>query len=117
MTLEGTLAVTVEPTAGESPTVEFAFTVRNEGSEPVEINFSDSGKTEFVVRDEKREIWRFTDGRMFAQLLSTDRLEAGETTTYEGEWENPRPGEYTAVAELRARETDCEARSEFTVSS
>ena len=115
MTLEGSLDVTVSTTDGGSPTVEFAFTVTNEGSETVDLHFSDAAKAEFVVQEESRAVWRFTEGRVFAQMLSTDRLESGESTTYEGEWDDPRPGAYTAVAELRAREATCAARAEFEV--
>lgn len=115
MTLDGSLEATVSTDATGAPTVEFAFTVTNAGSKPTELRFSDAAKAEFVVRDEGREVWRFTDGRAFMQMLSSERLAPGESATYDGEWENPRPGEYTAVAELRAREATCEARTEFAV--
>ena len=119
MTLEGELDADVRSTDGDArpAAVEFAFTVRNAGSEPVELQFSDMCKAEFVVRDPDgdREIWRFTEGRMFAQMLSREELEPGESSTYAAEWERPRPGEYTATAELRARETDCEAETALTV--
>ncbi len=115
MTLEGTLDVTVSTADGGSSTVEFAFTVTNAGSETVDLQFSDAAKAEFVVREGDREVWRFTEGRVFAQMLSTDRLEPGASTTYDGEWDDPRPGAYTAVAELRTREVVCAARAEFEV--
>jgi len=115
MTLEGALDVTVSTADGGSPTVEFAFTVTNAGSETVDLDFSDAAKAEFVVEEGGREIWRFTEGRVFAQMLSTDRLEPGASTTYESEWDDPRPGAYTAVAELQARDATCAARAEFDV--
>ena len=115
MALEGTLDVAVSTADGGTSTVEFAFTVTNEGGEAVDLHFSDAAKAEFVVQDEGREVWRFTEGRVFAQLLSTDRLEPTESVTYEGEWDDPIPGSYTAVAELRAQEATCAARAEFEV--
>ncbi|WP_049925174.1 BsuPI-related putative proteinase inhibitor [Halopiger goleimassiliensis] len=115
MALEGTLEASVSTTGTGSTTVEFAFTVTNDGSDTVDLQFSDAAKAEFVVQDEGREIWRYTDGRMFAQMLSTDRLEPGESTTYDAEWTDPRPGRYTAVAELRAQEATCEARTDLTI--
>ena len=115
MALEGTLETSISTTGTGSKTVEFAFTVTNEGRETADVQFSDAAKAEFVVQDGGREVWRFTEGRMFAQMLSTDRLEPGESTTYDAEWADPRPGEYTAVAELRAREATCEARTDLTI--
>ena len=115
MTLEGSLEATVSTDETGSATVEFAFTVTNAGSETVELQFSDAAKAEFVVRDDGREVWRFTEGRAFMQMISSERLAPGESSTYDGAWEDPRPGEYDAVAELRAQEATCEARTEFAV--
>ncbi|MEY7847827.1 BsuPI-related putative proteinase inhibitor [Natrarchaeobius sp. A-rgal3] len=114
MTLEGSLEATVS-TDGGGRTVAFAFTATNAGSDPLELQFADAAKAEFLVQDEGREVWRFTEGRAFAQMLGSERLAAGESTSYEGEWDDPMTGSYTAVAELRAREHDCEARTEFDV--
>lgn len=123
MSLAGTLeaSVTSTPTDGEPGTgsashvVEFAVTVSNEGETPVELSFSDAAKAEFVVYEDGEERWRFTEGRMFAQLLSRDRLEPGSETTYRGSWEDPDAGTYTAIATLRTDDVDCQARSQFSV--
>lgn len=117
MALEGRLEATVSSGTPEPETVTFAFTVTNTGSDPVEVQFSDAAKAEFVVEDEGREVWRFTDGRAFTQMISSERLEPGEETTYEAEWDDPRTGEYTVVAELRMQEATCEARTDVTVSA
>ncbi|AXR78234.1 BsuPI-related putative proteinase inhibitor [Natrarchaeobaculum sulfurireducens] len=117
MTIEGALDVAVSTTDGGTPRVEFAFTVTNEGGEAVDLHFSDAAKAEFVVQDESREVWRFTEGRVFAQMLSTDRLEPGESVTYDGEWDGASQGAYTVIAELQAREATCTARAEFEVSA
>jgi hypothetical protein len=115
MTLEGRLEANVSTDGRDTTAVEFAFTVRNTGSEPVDLQFSDACKAEFVVREDGREVWRFTDGRTFAQMLGTERLDPDEVATYEAEWMSPEPGGYAAVAELRAQETTCEARARFAV--
>lgn len=123
MSLVGTLeaSVTSKPTDGEpasgseSHVVDFAFTVRNEGETPVELSFSDAAKAEFVVYEDGEERWRFTEGRMFAQLLSRARLEPGDATTYRGNWDDPDAGTYTAIATLRTDDADCEARSQLSV--
>ncbi|TYT63386.1 BsuPI-related putative proteinase inhibitor [Natrialba swarupiae] len=115
MTLEGTLEVAVSRDERGERTVAFAFTVTNAGSDPLELQFPDAANAEFVVQDEGREVWRFTEGRAFAQVLGSERLGGGESTTYEGEWDDPIPGTYTAVAALRSREHDCKGRTEFDV--
>ncbi|WP_254523425.1 BsuPI-related putative proteinase inhibitor [Natrinema caseinilyticum] len=114
MTLEGSLDA-AEDDAGDA--VSFVFTVTNEGSDPIEFQFSDACKAEFVVEDDDEEVWRYTDGRMFAQVLSSETLEPGAATSYDAEWSEPKPGEYVAVAELRARNQTCNARTDVSVSA
>jgi hypothetical protein len=115
MTLEGRLEADVSADGRGTTAVEFAFTVRNVGPEPATIQFPDACKAEFVVREDGREVWCFTEGRMFAQMLSSETLGPDETVTYEAEWMGPEAGGYAAVAELRAREATCEARTQFAV--
>ncbi|SDJ89879.1 BsuPI-related putative proteinase inhibitor [Natronorubrum texcoconense] len=117
MSLEGRLEADVSGPDGESELVTFAFTVINRGPESVDLQFSDACKAEFVVEEDGREVWRFSEGRMFAQMLSTDRLEAGAAETYEAEWTAPQPGGYIVRAELQAREQVCAARTDFAVSA
>lgn len=114
MTLEGTLETAAD---GTRDAVMFVFTVSNSGGEPVDLQFSDACKAEFVLKDDGDEVWRFSEGRMFAQVLSSETLEAGAETTYEAEWSDPEPGDYTAAAELRAQDERCTARAGVSVPS
>ncbi|WP_137289721.1 BsuPI-related putative proteinase inhibitor [Natronorubrum halophilum] len=114
MTLEGSLEAAVD---GATDAVSFAFTVTNEGAEPVELRFTDACKAEFVVSDDGNERWRFTEGRLFAQVLGSETLAPDESATYEAEWSAAEPGEYTALAELRAKDENCEARTALSVPS
>ena len=110
MTLEGSLDVTVGPNA-----VSFSFTVTNTGDDPVDLQFTDGCKADFVVRQDGRERWRYSDGRMFVQVLSTDTLESGEGVTYDCDWDAHSEGSFTAEAELQARNKECTATRSFTV--
>lgn len=110
MTLEATLEAAVADDA-----VAFTLTVTNAGSEPVEAQFSDSGRADVAVFDGDEEVWRFSEGRMFAQVMGQERFEPGDSRSYEIEWSDPEPGSYAAVGELRARNLTCDARTEFSV--
>ena len=110
MSLECTLDVA--PTAGR---VGFAFTVENDGSDPVDLKFSSAQTHDVAVFSGGEEVWRWSDGQMFAQMMQSETLDAGASVTYEAAWEGDgqEPGEYEAVAELATRNVDCEAREQF----
>ena len=110
MTLTGTLDARVE-----DDRVSFSFAVENEGNETVALSFRDSHAADFVVLDGEDERWRWSDGRMFAQVLQFEELSPGEAVTYEGTWNGPESGAHTARATLEAENEDCEARAEFSV--
>jgi hypothetical protein len=116
MTLEGALDAAVE-----GDRVAFTFTVTNDGDEPVELEFRDSGKADITIREGDgsdgvgAERWRWSDGRMFAQVIQHEALAPGETAAYGFEWPDPVPGSHAARATLRAHGHDCEARTEFSV--
>lgn len=95
--------------------VTFAFRVENTGSDPHELNFSSARTHEVTVLEDGTEVWRFSEGQMFAQMLQSEELPAGDSVTYDATWENPDPGDYEAVAELATRGDGCEARASFSV--
>ncbi|MXV64028.1 hypothetical protein GS429_18555 [Natronorubrum sp. JWXQ-INN-674] len=115
MTLEGRLDADVSSDGSKSAMVTFEFTVTNAGSETVTLQFTDGCKADFVVREDGREVWRFSEGRMFTQALSSETLEPDETATYKAEWTAPQPGGYIGRAELQARETACEVQTDFAI--
>jgi hypothetical protein len=106
--LDATLAADTD-----GDTVRLTLTVENTGTDPETLSFRDSQRAEFVVRDGDREIWRWSEGQMFAQLLGSETVDPGATVVYEGEWESASPGTYTVVGEVV--DDDCDARAETTV--
>lgn len=110
MALNGTLDVT-----STDDRVTFEFTVENDGDDPVTLSFRDAQKAEFAILADDEERWRWSDGRMFAQMLQSETLDPGESVTYDGTWEEPVPGQYGAVATLEATDRSVEARANFTV--
>jgi len=111
MSLECSLSVTVSEDG-----VGFTYDVTNAGDEPIELQFSDAQETDLVVEDAHgTEVWRWSAGRMFAQMLQQKELGPAETATYEFEWDDPEPGEYEATATLAATNADCGASAAFEV--
>jgi hypothetical protein len=111
MSLQGTLDVTV----GDG--VAFSFTVHNEGDQPVDLQFSDAQTFDVVVEsaEDDTEVWRFSEGMMFAQMLQEQTLPPDASETYEATWEAPDPGQYRAHGTLAATNVTCEAEASFTV--
>lgn len=108
--LDSSLSVTV----GES--VSLRFTVTNGTGEPVELTFRDSGRADFAVyTEDDEEIWRWSDGRAFMQVIQTADLQPGQEATFEEEWPDPTPGDYTAEATLRTTDEAVTARTPFSV--
>jgi hypothetical protein len=110
MTLQSSVAASVE-----SDRVEFEYIVENVGDDPEEVTFRSALMADFAVLEGDDEVWRASDGQMFAQMLSTETIDAGDGETFTGEWDDPSPGDYTVVATLNATGTDAEARTGFSV--
>lgn len=110
MTLRSSVTASVE-----SDRVEFEYTVENVGDDPEELTFRSALKADFAVLDGDDEVWRASDGQMFAQMLQTETLDAGDSETFAGAWADPDPGDHTAVATLNTSGDDAEARTDFSV--
>lgn len=95
--------------------VRFALLVENEGDEPATLSFRSGKRADFAVRDGNEEMWRWSAGRMFTQALGSVTVDPGETLPFEGTWEEPEPGEYTAVGELAADDREVTAETGLSV--
>ena len=97
--------------------VRFALHVTNRADKNVEL-MCPSGQThEFLVTDESgREVWRWSEGRMFTQALQSKLLGGAETATYEETWQpGTRTGHFTVVATLRSSSHTVEQVAQFDV--
>lgn len=96
--------------------VRFAFRVANEGSKKLELRFADGRTHDVVVLDSiGREVWRWSEGRLFTQTVQSKVLRVSDGMAFEEAWEDPRPGTYTAVATLTSSNFPIEQRAAFTV--
>jgi hypothetical protein len=97
--------------------VRFTLAVSNATGKRVELTFPSGQTHDFVVLDATgREVWRWSDGRMFTQLMQNRLLEARDVITWEQRWPTPPgSGRYTLVALLRSDSHPVEKRVEFSV--
>lgn len=108
MALEASLDVAV------NSDVAFTFSVVNAGDSPVELTFRSSKAADVAVMDDGEEIWRWSDGQMFAQVINTVSLDPDEQVSETFTWEDPPSGEYRAIGTLEA-DSPVEAQAAFTV--
>jgi len=100
--------------------VDFAFRVTNNEGRKLELVFPSGQTHELVVTDSiGREVWRWSDGRMFTQSLQNRVLESSATLTWEATWRpegvRPPPGTYIATVSLLSENKPLEQRVAFNV--
>ncbi len=89
--------------AADTRAARFELAVFNTADRRVEVNFPDGRTRDFAVYDAAgREVWRWSRGRLFTQVMQNKPIAAHDSTRYAEEWKAPTPGRYTVVAELRS---------------
>jgi hypothetical protein len=107
------LETTIEA-APRGGAVEFTIRVVNRGDEDVELSFSDSQRVRVTAYDGDDPHWRSDEGQLFAQMLGSETVPAGEECVFEAIWDAPEPGEYRVVGDVLCQEEAL--RAETTVS-
>lgn len=96
--------------------VRFAFEVTNDGKKKLELNFADGRTHDLVVLDSLgREVWRWSEGRLFTQAMQNRVLRTSDMLRYEERWDAPAPGHYVAVATLASNNFPVKHQVAFTV--
>jgi hypothetical protein len=97
--------------------VEFALRVTNNTSGKFEFLFPSGQTHDFVVVDTAgREVWRWSEGRMFTQAMQNRILDADGALVIDAAWRSPiPPGRYVAIATLLSENKPLEERVEFEV--
>jgi len=94
--------------------VEFELRVANEGHKQVELTFPSGQAYDFVVLDPVgREVWRWSRGRIFTQVMQDKLLGAGDDMRLVETWSAHAHGRYTAVARLESSNYPQEQRADF----
>ena len=112
---DGPIASSLRVTVEEA--VSFSLHVTNNTAKRLELRFPSGQTHDFVVLDSiGREVWKWSDGRMFTQALQTRNVNRGETISYSDRWDpSGTRGTFTAVATLRSSTHPVESRVEFEV--
>lgn len=95
--------------------VEFTLDVRNNTKKMVELRFADGQTHDFVVHDASgKEIWRWSNERMFTQGLQNQLVKGKETATFSEPWDAKNMhGKFTAIAMLKSNNHPIEERVDF----
>lgn len=73
--------------------VDVTLTLRNAGPAAVALSFATAQRFDVVVYDDDcKEIWRWSRGRMFAQVLGSLTVAPGEIVTYRVRWDQRDQG-------------------------
>lgn len=77
-------ALEIQPKDGK---VRFLYTVRNEGASDFRATRSTAQEFDFMAFHNESRIWRWSDGRMFAQIMRPLVVKPGQELVYEAEWD------------------------------
>jgi hypothetical protein len=76
--------------------------VTNKADRTITLTFPSAQRYDFIVKRGKQTIWRWSDERMFAQVVGRHEIAPGETLAYEYTWDQttadgtkPELGAYT----------------------
>jgi len=95
--------------------LRFTLSVHNNTTKMVELRFPDGQTHDFVVKDfAGKEIWRWSEGRMFTSAMRSETLKGKGETNFEESWDSKgQHGSFTAVAVLRSDNFPVESTVQF----
>ena len=95
--------------------LRFSLSVHNNTSKMLELRFPDGQTHDFVVKDfAGKEIWRWSDGRMFTSAMRSETLKGKGETNFSESWDTKgQHGSFTAVAILRSENFPVESTVQF----
>src|SRR5262245_54826820 len=102
----------------EGEPVELALQVVNRGPRPVTLQFRDSQRYDFLIRNAQgQEVWRWSANQMFAQMLGQETLppDGGNLTYRVVARATLRRGSYTITGVVPATDAQLSASLEVTI--
>jgi len=97
--------------------VTFELAANNGSEKRHELRFADGQEVDFIVRDARgRDVWTWSEGRLFTQPMRTHLLEQHESRDYEAVWQDSLPrGTFTAIARFRSENHPATTQVSFTL--
>lgn len=98
---------TIKSEFPSSEIIPIRISVTNTGAKAVKLTFPTAQKQDFAVTDKDgAEVWRWSEGQMFAQAITETNVEPGATYNYFGKIEADKlePGRYKIFGWLLAQE-------------
>jgi len=95
--------------------LRFTLSIKNNTTKMLELRFPDGQTHDFVVKDfAGKEVWRWSQGRMFTSAMRSETLKGKGETAFEESWDtNGQHGTFTAVAILRSNNYPVETSVQF----
>ena len=99
----------------DSEKLRFTLSVKNNTKKMLELRFPDGQTHDFVVKDfAGKEVWRWSEGRMFTSAMRSETLKGNGETAFEESWSTKgQHGSFTAVATLRSNNFPIETSVQF----
>ena len=95
--------------------LKFTLNVKNNTTKMLELRFPDGQTHDFVVKDfAGKEVWRWSQGRMFTSAMRSETLKGKGETAFEESWNTSgQHGSFTAIAILRSNNFPVETTVQF----
>jgi len=95
--------------------LRFTLNIKNNTTKMLELTFPDGQTHDFVVKDfAGKEIWRWSEGRMFTSAMKSETLKGKGQTAFEESWNaEGLHGSFTAVAILKSNNFPVETSVQF----
>jgi hypothetical protein len=99
----------------DADNLKFSLHITNNTPKMLELRFPDGQTHDFIVVDfAGKEVWRWSEGRMFTSAMRSTTLKGKGVTTFEENWDaTGMHGSFTAIATLRSDNFPVESKVQF----
>jgi hypothetical protein len=97
--------------AGDS--VVFELHITNATTRPIALEFATSQRYDVEIWSNGSRVWRWSDGKSFAQVLGEEAMAPGETRRYTAAWHPSGPGAWEARGRVTSTNYPVGLRTEF----